>query len=99
MIKNSKQDWTVGATVKVGFLSLVVKAAVATPGDYLPDAYILTNQAGSQLYSFVPHNGIEKISADQAREMMAAAELYAAKLAARAIAKAASTAEIDALFA
>ena len=99
MIKNSKQNWAVGATVKVGFLSLVVKAAVATPGDYLPDAYILTNQAGSQLYSFVPHNGLEKISVDQARDMMAAAERHAAKLAAQAIAKAASTTEIDALFA
>ena len=73
MVKNSKQNWQVGATVKVGFLSLVVKAAIATPGDYLPDAYILANQAGTQLYKFVPHNGLEKINVAEAKEMLASA--------------------------
>ena len=63
MITNSKQKWIVGATVKVGFMSLKVKAAVPTPGDYLPDAYILSNVAGTQLYKFVPHNGLTKITA------------------------------------
>jgi hypothetical protein len=99
MITKTKQNWTVGATVKVGFLSLVVKASVATPGDYLPDAYILANQAGTQLYRFVPHNGLEKISVDEAREMLAKAEHYAAQVAAKAIAKAAAVREIDAVFA
>ena len=70
MVKNSKQNWQAGATVKVGFMSLVVKAAVATPGDYLPDAYILTNQTGTQLYKFVPHNGLEKIDVAEAKEML-----------------------------
>lgn len=98
MINRSKQNWTVGSTVKVGFLSLMVKAAVATPGDYLPDAYILANAAGTQLYKFVPHNGLEKITVDEARELMAAAERHAARVAAAAIAKAASTRAIDALF-
>jgi hypothetical protein len=37
MITKTKQSWIVGQTVKVGFLSLVVKAAVATPGDSLPE--------------------------------------------------------------
>ena len=73
MVKNSKQNWQVGATVKVGFLSLVVKAAIATLGDYLPDAYILANQAGTQLYKFVPHNGLEKIDVAEAKEMLASA--------------------------
>ena len=73
MVKNSKQNWQVGATVKVGFLSLVVKAAIATPGDYLPDTYILANQAGTQLYKFVPHNGLEKIDVAEAKEMLASA--------------------------
>ena len=73
MVKNSKQNWQVGATVKVGFLSLVVKAAIATPGDYLPDAYILANQAGTQLYKFAPHNGLEKIDVAEAKEMLASA--------------------------
>jgi len=99
MITKTKQNWTVGATVKVGFLSLVVKAAVATPGDYMPDAYILTNQAGTQLYKFVPHNGVEKISVEEAREMLAEAQERAARLAAQAIAKAAAVNEIESLFA
>lgn len=99
MITKTKQSWTVGNTVKVGFLSLVVKAAVATPGDHLPDAYILANAAGTQLYRFVPHNGLEKISAAEAREMLERAERRAAELTAQAIAKASAVREIDALFA
>lgn len=88
MISKSKQNWTVGATVKVGFLSLVVRAAVATPGDFLPDAYILANSAGTQLYKFVPHNGLEKVSLVEAREMLADAKVAADRMAAAAIAKA-----------
>lgn len=57
-IARSKQDWTVGATVRVGFLSLVVIALVATPGDFKPDAYVLSNAAGTKFYRFVPHNGL-----------------------------------------
>ena len=30
MNRNSTQKWTFGSTVKVGFLTLVVKAAIAT---------------------------------------------------------------------
>jgi hypothetical protein len=33
MIRNSKQNWEVGATVKVGFMTLKVRAAVATEVD------------------------------------------------------------------
>lgn len=88
MIKKTRQAWTVGETVKVGFLSLVVKAAIATPGDYLPDAYILVNQAGTQLYKFVPHNGIEKIDPIEARELIADAKVRAERLAQAAIEKA-----------
>lgn len=99
MINRTKQDWTTGQTVKVGFLSLIVKAAVATLGDYAPDAYILANSAGTQLYKFVPHNGLEKITTDEARDLIATAERHAARVAAQAIAKAAASREIDALFA
>lgn len=63
MIKNSKQNWQVGQTVKVGFMSLVVKGARETPGDYAPDAYLLTNAAGTKFYEFVPHNGLSSLSA------------------------------------
>lgn len=99
MITKTRQNWTAGQTVKVGFLSLVVKAAIAMPGDYLPDAYVLANLAGTQLYRFIPHNGLEKIDASEAREMLASAERHAARIAAEAIAKASASREIDALFA
>ena len=88
MITNSKQNWMVGSTVKVGFLTLVVRAAIATPGDYAPDAYILSNVAGTQLYKFVPHNGIEKLSLFEARELLADAKVRADRIAREAIAKA-----------
>jgi hypothetical protein len=35
-------------------------AAVATPGDYKPDAYALQNAAGTAFYRFVPHNGLSR---------------------------------------
>lgn len=60
MIMNSKQLWEVGEAVKVGFLKLIVKAKVATPGDYMPDAYVLTNIKGDAFYRFVPHNGLQR---------------------------------------
>lgn len=59
MITNSKQAWQVGETVKVGFLSLRVLQRVATPGDYKPDAYVLTNLKNDKFYRFVPHNGLQ----------------------------------------
>jgi len=61
MVKNSKQVWEVGQTVKVGFLSLIVTGKEATPGDFLPDAYYLCNQNRDKVYRFVPHNGLERI--------------------------------------
>jgi hypothetical protein len=60
-----KQDWSVGETVKVGFLTLRILAKVATPGNYLPDQYALTNKDGSRFYRFVPHNGLERVSSLQ----------------------------------
>lgn len=72
MITKSKQIWAVGNTVKVGFMSLLIQRAIQTPGDYLPDAYLLSNLAGTQLYKFVPHNGLEKITCDEYNEYLAA---------------------------
>ncbi len=65
MITNSKQVWEIGSTVKVGFMSLKVIQKQATPGDYMPDAYILQSAKG-QFYRFVPHNGLVKIDSAQA---------------------------------
>lgn len=60
MVKRSNQCWQVGETVKVGFLTLRVLARVATPGNYLPDQYALTNADGSRFYRFIPHRGCER---------------------------------------
>lgn len=62
MIKNSKQVWEVGSKVKVGFMSLVVLAKEPTPGDYMPDAYLLESLDGQKQYRFVPHNGLERVN-------------------------------------
>lgn len=102
MITKSKQAWEVGQIVKVGFVSgLIVIAKVITPGDYAPDAYIL--RRNEQLYKFVPHNGLEKVSIDEVRDLIAQAKRHAERCAAAAMSKAADsarkTAEINALFA
>ena len=60
MIKNSKQTWEVGEAVKVGFLTLIVCAKIATPGDFAPDAYAMTTAKGDKFYRFVPHNGLTR---------------------------------------
>lgn len=61
MISKSKQCWEVGETVKVGFMQLRVTAKEPTPGDYMPDAYLLTDKTGTKVYRFVPHNGLERV--------------------------------------
>ncbi len=99
MISNSKQNWTTGATVRVGFMTLRVRAAVVTPGDYAPDAYILSSLSGDKLYKFVPHNGLTAITSDEARSMIADASLYADRVVDAALEKAARISQIDAVFA
>lgn len=87
MITTSKQAWTVNQTVKVGFVAgLLVVAVVPTPGDSKPDAYVLSRN--EQFYSFVPHKGLSKITADEARELVAGAQVHAYRAAAAALAKA-----------
>ncbi|MCP3017505.1 hypothetical protein [Cupriavidus basilensis] len=83
MRKQAKQSWEVGQQVKVGFLAgLTVVAKIPTPGDFAPDAYVLVR--GEQFYAFVPHNGISKIEAAEAREMVADAKRVRAAAEARA---------------
>lgn len=53
----ARQDWSAGASVKVGFLAFTVVAKVATPGDYAPDVYHLVNAKGAR-YTFQPHHGL-----------------------------------------
>ena len=61
MIRNTKQDWSIGATVKVGFLPLIVISARAEK-DFLPDIYTLSSLNGKMVYEFIPHNGLTLIS-------------------------------------
>ncbi|RUR68660.1 hypothetical protein EJP67_16480 [Variovorax guangxiensis] len=67
----AKQDWTIGATVKVGFLALTVIAKIPTPGDFKPDAYVLASPSKGTFYEFVPHHGLNKIEPHEARELIA----------------------------
>lgn len=60
MIKYTKQNWQVGETVKVGFMSLRILAKVSTPGNYLPDQYAMTDKTGDKFYRFIPHNGLTR---------------------------------------
>ena len=61
MIMNSRQQWTIGATVKVGFLTLRVTGMRAVR-DGLPDIYTLESADGSRTYEFIPHNGLTRLT-------------------------------------
>jgi hypothetical protein len=95
MINRSKQDWTVGNTVKVGFLSLTVLAVVPTPGDSKPDAYVLASKTA--FYEFVPHNGLNRIEASDAQDLINEGCRQAGLQAAAAVAKASVSAAHAAL--
>ena len=56
----SKQDWSIGSMVKVGFMLLKV-LEVKTVKDYLPDIYILENPKNGKRYEFIPHNGLSAL--------------------------------------
>jgi hypothetical protein len=101
MITKSKQEWEVGQTVKVGFLSgLVVKAKIISLGDFGQMGYILCRN--EQLYKFVPHGGLERLSFGEARELLAESKAVLARRAAIAAAEvtqsARAKAQIDTLF-
>jgi hypothetical protein len=98
VIKNSKQNWTAGQTVKVGFLSLMVRAVIANRGDGMPDAYLLTNAVGDKLYRFIPHYGLDSISVDLAQQMLNVAAEQAAHIARQATARAQAAAAISNMF-
>ena len=54
MITKTKQDWSIGNSVRVGFLTLKVVAIVG-------HEYILESAKGIK-YSFTPYNGLVRIS-------------------------------------
>lgn len=57
----SRQDWSIGQTVKVGFMTLRVLGVRAVK-DCLPDIYDLESLDGSKKYEFIPHNGLSRIN-------------------------------------
>ncbi len=59
-ITRTRQDWSVGAEVKVGFLKLRVLGVKAVY-DGLPDIYTLESLDGRKQYEFIPHNGLTRI--------------------------------------
>jgi hypothetical protein len=59
MINRTKQNWSVGEWVKVGFMKLKVVGARAEK-DGMPDIYELENAVGKK-YEFIPHNGLYAI--------------------------------------
>lgn len=59
MIKYTKQNWTIGEWVKVGFMKLRV-LSVRAEYDGLPDIYTLESEKGKK-YEFIPHNGLSAI--------------------------------------
>lgn len=59
----TKQEWAVGETVKVGFMTLRVLAGpIPTPGNYHADEYALENLNGSRFYRFTPHAGCFRVA-------------------------------------
>jgi hypothetical protein len=60
-ITRTTQDWSVGCTVKVGFLQLRVMGIRAVY-DGMPDIYDMETLDGSKQYQFIPHNGLTRIS-------------------------------------
>ena len=61
MITRTRQNWSPGSTVRVGFLRLRVLASIATPGNYRPDEYALESLDGRAFYRFTPHHGIVRV--------------------------------------
>jgi hypothetical protein len=59
MITKTKQDWSIGKTVKVGFMELTV-LAVNSYKDSMPDIYTLQGKNGKK-HEFIPHNGLFEI--------------------------------------
>jgi hypothetical protein len=58
-VKRTRQNWSIGSKVKIGFLTLEIVNFTPTPKDYRPDVYTLKNEKG-QLYTFTPHYGLKK---------------------------------------
>ena len=66
MITRTRQKWSSGSTVRVGFLRLRVLACIPTPGNYRPDEYALESLDGRTHYRFTPHHGVVRVESRDA---------------------------------
>ena len=60
MINKSKQDWSIGNVVKVGFMQLRV-TGIRAVRDGMPDIYDMESLDSSKKYEFIPHNGLVRV--------------------------------------
>lgn len=60
MINDSKQDWSIGNTVQVGFLKLKI-TSISSIKDGLPDIYYLIDERNGREYEFIPHYGLTRV--------------------------------------
>jgi hypothetical protein len=59
MITHTQQDWSIGNTVKVGFLWLKI-TGIRPEKDFMPDIYDMEDDNGRK-YEFIPHNGLIRV--------------------------------------
>lgn len=77
----AKQLWAPGMVVSVGFMrDLTVIGRMATPGDGLPDEWLLKS-AKNVCYSFQPHLGISRLDDSEAAACRARVETTYARAA------------------
>jgi hypothetical protein len=69
-----RQSWEIGSRVKVGFLELTVKGFRRTPGNHLPDEYLL--ERGGKFYVFVPHNGLHRLTDEERAKFERGEQLF-----------------------
>lgn len=60
MINKTKQDWSIGNVVKVGFMQLRVTGIRAIK-DGMPDIYDMESLDSRTKYEFIPHNGLVRV--------------------------------------
>ena len=60
MINKTKQDWSIGNIVKVGFMQLRV-TGIRAVRDGMPDIYDMESLDSSKKYEFIPHNGLVRV--------------------------------------
>ena len=74
-ITKTEQKWYVGNTVQAGFVKGEIIDGPIQRKDLLPDIYVVRGKNG-QLYTFIPHNGVRRLSESQYSELIHEGKLY-----------------------